>query len=506
MKPNIRLHQSGSLALTPHLLQSIRLLQLTAQELEQEVELALENNALLELDDEATASPDDLAADVHVGDAEAVELEAASSQEAAVSGCDESALERVEADFDWSSAESPGSGEPVEGGESLEARCPAAVIEDARISALHQLELIISEPSVHRLAVALIEHVDDNGYLECGLTEILDGLPPEWGTTLAELEAALVTVQGVEPTGFAARDLRECLLLQLEALPAGISGRNLAERLVADYLPRIAARDFHALRRELDASEEKFIHAMNLIRSLDPKPGASRIEPAQAVVPDLLVTGSEGSWKVELNPAQLPRLRINAHYQKLLSQGVNHRGMNDQLQQARWLVRGLQMRHETLLKTAQVIFKRQSGFLRMGEEGMLPLTLREVAEVIAMHESTVCRVTSNKFVQTPWGVYALKDFFPSTITRADTDVPETSGIAVRAMIRHIVESERADAPLCDGDIAAILRRKGVVLVRRTVAKYREAMRIAPVKARVREQKLGNRHAFYAASMSAAIPA
>jgi RNA polymerase sigma-54 factor len=477
MKPTAKMHLSQNVTLTPQLLQSIRLLQLSALELEQEVQDALENNPLLERDEPEAESHHESEAPPNTD----VALVAADSTETPVSGCDAEALEKVDADFDWSSAESWSSGEPIEDGEPIEARRAAAPTEDARVAALAQLELVINNSRESQLAVAIIENVDDNGYLERSLEDILVDLPQEWDVSLAELEAVLEIVQGVEPTGFAARDLRECLLLQLQALRAGIPGRNLAERLVGDYLERVAARDFAALRKELIISEQELHRAMELIRTLDPKPGASRIEPAQAVVPDLLVTGVNGDWKVELNPANLPRLRINGLYERMMSAASTaHRGLRDQLQQARWLVRGLEMRHETLLKTARVVFQRQRDFLRNGEEGMMPLTLREVADAISMHESTVCRVTSNKFVQTPWGVYPMKTFFPSQIQGAES---ETSGIAVRAMIRRIVDGEKASAPLCDGAIAAILARNGVLIARRTIAKYREAMKIAPAKLR-----------------------
>jgi RNA polymerase sigma-54 factor len=477
MKPTAKMHLSQNVTLTPQLLQSIRLLQLSALELEQEVQDALENNPLLERDEPEAESHHESEAPPNTD----VALVAADSTETPVSGCDAEALEKVDADFDWSSAESWSSGEPIEDGEPIEARRAAAPTEDARVAALAQLELVINNSRESQLAVAIIENVDDNGYLERSLEDILVDLPQEWDVSLAELEAVLEIVQGVEPTGFAARDLRECLLLQLQALRAGIPGRNLAERLVGDYLERVAARDFAALRKELIISEQELHRAMELIRTLDPKPGASRIEPAQAVVPDLLVTGVNGDWKVELNPANLPRLRINGLYERMMSAASTaHRGLRDQLQQARWLVRGLEMRHETLLKTARVVFQRQRDFLRNGEEGMMPLTLREVADAISMHESTVCRVTSNKFVQTPWGVYPMKTFFPSQIQGAES---ETSGIAVRAMIRRIVDGEKASAPLCDGAIAAILARTGVLIARRTIAKYREAMKIAPAKLR-----------------------
>lgn len=477
MKPTAKMHLSQNVTLTPQLLQSIRLLQLSALELEQEVQDALENNPLLERDEPEAESHHETEAPPNTD----VALVAADSTETPVSGCDAEALEKVDADFDWSSAESWSSGEPIEDGEPIEARRAAAPTEDARVAALAQLELVINNSRESQLAVAIIENVDDNGYLERSLEDILVDLPQEWDVSLAELEAVLEIVQGVEPTGFAARDLRECLLLQLQALRAGIPGRNLAERLVGDYLERVAARDFAALRKELIISEQELHRAMELIRTLDPKPGASRVEPAQAVVPDLLITGVNGDWKVELNPANLPRLRINGLYERMMSAASTaHRGLRDQLQQARWLVRGLEMRHETLLKTARVVFQRQRDFLRNGEEGMMPLTLREVADAISMHESTVCRVTSNKFVQTPWGVYPMKTFFPSQIQGAES---ETSGIAVRAMIRRIVDGEKASAPLCDGAIAAILARNGVLIARRTIAKYREAMKIAPAKLR-----------------------
>jgi RNA polymerase sigma-54 factor len=221
--------------------------------------------------------------------------------------------------------------------------------------------------------------------------------------------------------------------------------------------------------------------ARDLIRGLDPKPGAAGNVPAQAVIPDVLVTGQPGAWKIELNPETLPRLRINRRYEQYISGGAGaYKALKDQLNEARWLVRGLEMRNETLLKTARVVFERQRQFLRQGEEGMLPLNLREVAEAIGMHESTVCRVVANKHVLTPWGIYPLKAFFPTQIAGAEGD---TSGTAVRAMIRKIIDAENRSQPLCDGEVAALLARRGVRVARRTVAKYREAMRIAPAALR-----------------------
>jgi RNA polymerase sigma-54 factor len=468
--------------MTPQLLQSIRLLQLSSLELEQEVRQALESNVMLE---EGEEGEDESAPPAAMDEAP---VEAADSTETAVTGCDPGAMDKVEADFDWSSAESWSGGEPPSDEEgSLESRTPARNSEDLRMRALAQLRLVVDDVREARLVAALVEQIDDNGYLEIPLAEILAALPQEWRASMAELEAALARVQSVEPTGFGARDLRECLLLQLAEVAAGTPGLALARRIVAECLECVAGRDPAQAARELGCCIEEFALAMRLVRALDPKPGSNMREPAQNVVPDVLVSGSGSAWKVELNPHTLPRVRVNTLYERMMSGRAPHRALRENLQEARWLVRGLQMRHETLLNTARAVFARQCGFLHQGEEGMAPLTLREIAQQIGMHESTVCRVVSNKYVQTPWGIYPMKAFFPSQIARAEG---ETSGVAVRAMIRRIVDGENRMRPLCDGDIAALLARQGVRVARRTVAKYREAMKIAPAPQRARPGQKG----------------
>lgn len=474
MEAKLKLHIGQQQVMTPQLLQSIRLLQLSSLELEQEVRLALEKNVMLE-DGDVDSEPDDEHETVR--EREAAEQAPADSTAAEVTGCDSAAADKVEADFDWSSAESWSGGEPLdEDGEPIEARTAARNADDLRMRALAQLRHVVDDERESRLVSAIIEHIDDNGYLETPLADILALLPAQWTVSLGELEAALRRVQSVEPTGFGARDLRECLLLQLAELPPRTPGLRLARQLVTDFLERLGSGDPAKLADDADCCIEHLGVAMRLIRALDPKPGSTVREPAQDVVPDVLVGGAANAWKVELNPATLPRVRVNRLYERLLAGRAPHRGMRDQLAEARWLVHGLEMRHETLLKTARAVFQRQCEFLRRGEEGMAPLTLREVAQQIGMHESTVCRVVANKYVQTPWGVYPLKSFFPSQIARAEG---ETSGTAVKAMIRRIIDAETRAAPLCDGAIAALLARKGVRVARRTVAKYREAMKIPP---------------------------
>ncbi len=484
-KANMRMSMSQTQIMTPQLLQSIRLLQLTSLELEMDVRQALDSNLMLEEPEEEADNTDQAATAAHA------ELEATAvadaSPEVEVSGCDVAASERVEADFDWSSSESWSGGEP--GGdddrEPAVARIAEAPTRDPRMHALAQLQLVVTDPREAELVALIVDAVDDNGYL----SEPLDAIAmrftgsPEAGPE--EMKAILRRVQSVEPTGFGARDLRECLLLQLEALPARTPGLRLARIIVSSHLETLAERKIAVLAQTLAVPESQVAQAVALIRSLDPKPGAAGTLPAEAVVPDVVITGTAGAWKVELNPETLPRVRINRYYEQQVTGGGSsgaYRALRDQLNEARWLVRGLEMRHETLVKTARVVFERQRGFLRIGEEGMVPLTLREVAEAIGMHESTVCRVVANKHVLTPWGVYPLKAFFPTHITGVDGD---TSGTAVRAMIRKIIDAENRAHPLCDGEVAALLARRGVRVARRTVAKYRESMHIAPAALRAR---------------------
>lgn len=459
------------MAMTPQLLQSIRLLQLSSLELEQELRQALDTNVVLE-------------GDLDIADEHPEEAAAASdddlSQDSEVTGQDPAAASRVEADFDWSSRESWSGGEPVdEDGESWESRIATSAPADVRMAALEQLQLMVNTPRQAALVTALVEAVDDNGYLEESLDAIAARSELQPPVQRAELEAALSLVQSVEPSGFAARDLRECLQLQLAQQPHG-AARTLAREIVADHLDLLGDHDYAALGEALQVDALELHAALDLLLSLNPKPGSGLAAAAEAALPDLIVSGTPGAWKVALNAERLPRLRVNRLYERTIANSSN-RALRDQLQEARWLVRGLEMRHDTLLRTGRAIFERQQAFLERGEEGMAPLTLREIAERIGMHESTICRVTTNKWVQTPWGVYELKAFFPSQIAGREGD---TSGTAVKAMIRRIINAENRQAPLSDGQIGALLARQGVRIARRTVAKYREAMRIPAVKERM----------------------
>lgn len=471
MKPNLKLHIGQQMSLSPQLVQSIRLLQLSSLELEQEVASALESNPLIEADPTPVAEDHRNCASV-VGDAVALAAdtpsEAASpASEPSVGGSDVDVDDSFAVAEAWSSAGSDSDDED-DGGPY---RRVAAAEPGLRARIEAEAALDIETEAEAQALVAVLEAIDDAGYLRQSIAELAEAskLPAPL------IARALDLVKRAGPTGFAAANLQECLLEQLEEVRVGTPGKNLAEILVMEHLQALGARNLEPLRMSLGASPEKFRAAIALIRSLNPKPGAEgEEESTRYVVPDVLVSGSAGAWKVELNPAVLPRVRLNRMYEQILSTAGNARGLKDKLNEARWLVRGLEMRHETLLKTARVIFERQSAFLTTGEVAMRPLTLREVAQAIEMHESTVSRVTTAKYALTPWGVFELKHFFSVSLAGGEA---EASGVAVRAMIRQLVDAENTAKPLCDGAISAILGRKGVSVARRTVAKYREAMKI-----------------------------
>lgn len=475
MNPNLKLHVSQQMSLSPQLVASIRLLQLSSLELEQEVSTALESNPLLECEtvEVAPASESELSFIAVVGEGISQAMDAPPSAEAPAAPVSEAAGSGdidIDDSFAMSEAWSAAAGESDDE-DDHPLRRAAAPSAGLRATLEAELAAAIEDAETQRAVLALLEAIDDAGYLRANLA----GLCAAAQVTPAVMRAALALIRRTAPTGFAARDLRECLLLQLHEVRAGTPGKTLAEQLVMDHLSELTPRHREALRVQLGASPERFAAALALIRSCNPKPGQELDDgEARAIVPDVLVTGAAGAWKLELNPATLPRVRLNRLYEQVLNDAPQGRGLKEKLNEARWLLRGLEMRHDTLLKTTKAIFERQNAFLTQGEVAMRPLTLREVAVSIEMHESTVSRVTTNKYVSTPWGVFELKHFFSVSLKAGEA---EASGVAVRAMIRQLIDAENPAKPLCDGAISAILLRKGVRVARRTVAKYREGMKI-----------------------------
>ena len=463
MKATVSVQLGQQLHLTPQLLQSIRLLQLDALQLRQEVAQALALNPLLELEEEAPP-----AADADAQDAAAVPaLETAAFDE-----LPEPALWDV-AGAGWN-----------EGGDDRMQRIAEPASSDPCVRVLQRLALEL-DPQALELAAFWLEHCDDAGYLDGDHGALLLRACARFDVAAERIEAVRQRLLHGEPAGLAARDLRECLQAQLAALPGPVPRRPLAARILERCMEELAVHDHAAIARRLQVETADVAEAVRLVLSLQPRPAQAEAEPAEVgyVVPDVVAWHADGQWRVALNPASAPRLAVNPLYERALAQaeGEGAGRMRELLQEARWLTRGLSMRYETLLRTARVLVERQAAFLRHGEEAMAPLTLREVADAIGMHESTVSRITSGKYIQTPRGTFELKHFFAVRLEGASV-----SGAAARAMVRRLIESEPPHRPLADEAIAALLARQGVHIARRTVAKYREQLNIAPARERRRD--------------------
>lgn len=459
MKTTLSAQLGQQLHLTPALLQSIRLLQLNGLQLEQEVRQALENNPLLELHEER----EDSAATDTASDA--------LNDTAAFDELPESSMWDVQGSS-WNAAD-----------EDRMARIAAGESSDPQLRVLNALALELDDADLAAAAFWL-ENCDDAGYLQAPLAQLTQLASARLDRTAGDLEAIRQRLLHGEPAGMAAVDLRECLQAQLTALPGQVPARHLAQRLLGADLQLLADHDYASLARQLGAELEDVCEAFRLVLSLQPRPGDALLQESDAaVIPDVVAWHADNQWRVALNPATTPRVAINAGYERAVaeSSGDASQPLREMLQEARWLTRGLSMRYDTLLRTARVIVERQAAFLVKGEEAMAPLTLKEVADTIGMHESTVSRITSGKYLQTPRGTFELKHFFAVRLEGASV-----SGQAVKAMVKRLIDAEPAARPLADDAIAGLLSRQGVNIARRTVAKYREQLDIAPARERRRQ--------------------
>ncbi len=505
LKPSLQLRIGQQLTMTPQLQQAIRLLQLPALELQQTIREALEQNVMLEADDE--------------GDTEPLLEAALSAGEAATAGADgdedgdgdgdrygESgpAAEHAADHSDLAEAGDAPAGEgqaaaDVEAGPVEEgwAEAPGASASNAPWSGddrtqdisdergatlqehlLWQLELAHLEPRELAIGRALIDAINDDGYLVDTIEEVRAVLLPELEVAPAEVEAVLHQVQAFDPVGVGARSVSECIELQLSQLAPATAGRATALAVAREHLDLVAAQQHSALRKALGVDEEELVRALSLLRSCHPRPG-STIQPTQPeyVVPDVFVRRGPHGWVVDLNAAALPRVRINQGYVGLVTRAADHAVLRSQLQEARWLLRSLEIRNDTLIKVARCIVQRQAAFLERGDESMQPMVLRDVADAVEMHESTISRVTTGKYMHTPRGVFEFRYFFSSHVGASDGS--EMSSTAIRAKIRKLIAAEDPACPLSDSRIAELLAEAGAQVARRTVAKYREAMQIAP---------------------------
>ncbi len=467
MKAVLQLRQSQQLTLTPQLQQAIRLLQLSTQEINQETARLLDDNPFLEREDDGVSAP--FRQDTGTTSA-TTEKEPANDSEAPA------------AELDWNEPNFTASGsmdDEDEGFAEIAADRP-----NMREHLLWQTTMSQLDNRDKNLIGLLIDALDDNGYLSQPLEEILEMLPSELDVTLDDLETALIQLQHLDEPGIGARSLSECLALQLQALPEDTPGRDLAQLIVTRHLDLLGNRDFNKLKKALHCDDAALRCAQDLIVHLQPKPGtAFEQRAADYVVPDVLVERQGNSWRARLNPEAMPRLRINQIYANIMQrrEEQNSQQMTSQLQEARWFIKNLQQRFETILRVSQAIVERQRQFFEHGDIGMRPLVLREIAEQLELHESTISRVTTQKFMLTPRGIYELKYFFGSGLSTEAGGA--CSSTAIRSIIKQLISEEDSKTPLTDSRISEILAQQGILVARRTVAKYRELLNILPVNLR-----------------------
>jgi len=482
MKPSLQLRLSQSLTMTPQLQQAIRLLQLSSIELQAEVQEALESNIMLELDEPEPEMAPEIPHQEQPS--KAGDLDSTASAEETGDNPEDLPVDTAWDDvYQGGTASQRGSGD----GEYSGFENQTAQETTLRNHLLWQLNLTPTSDTDRVIAAAIIDALDNDGFLTSTLEEIRQTLAPQLEVDVDEVHAMLRLVQAMEPTGVGARDLRESLLLQLAQLAPQVPHRDCAIRLVDGCLDLLAARDYPQLLRRLKVGRADLQHVIALIQSLNPRPGSQVQDlPTQYVVPDVYVRRDRNTWRVELNTDIIPQLRINPGYLSMVRRAdssPDNSSLKNHLQEARWLIKSLQSRSETLLKVATCVVERQRAFLEHGEEAMRPLVLHDVAQALGMHESTISRVTTRKYMHTPRGIFELKFFFSSHVS---TDLGGAcSSTAIRAFIRKLIGAEQGDRPLSDSRIAALLKEQGIIVARRTVAKYREAMSIPPSHERKR---------------------
>lgn len=481
MKPSLQLRLTPQLALTPQLQQSIRLLQLSTLELNQEIERFLLENPMLEREDGdgSDFAPAKLGSDAQPVTDTPRESSPETTPEADTRPDNENA--NFEEGMDWSGTGN-GASSKSDDDEDTDYQEFQAAGTSLRDHLDQQVALSPLSDRDRLLVRFVIEALDNDGYLHQELEDLLELLPPELDVELDDLAIALCHVQQLEPAGIGARTPQECLGLQLRAMPASTS-RDLALTIVEQHLELLAERNFAKLKRLTGCDDDALREAHALVCRLDPHPGSQySSEETRYVLPDVVVRKLRGRWTVSLNAEAMPRLRINQLYASLLQQNRGQGGgLTGQLQEARWLIKNVQQRFDTILRVSQAIVDQQRQFFDHGEVAMRPLTLREIADQLELHESTVSRVTTQKYMATPRGVFELKYFFGSHVA-TDTG-GAASSTAIRALIRQLVEAEDRIKPLSDAKIADLLGQQGIVVARRTIAKYRESLNIPPVSLR-----------------------
>ena len=479
MKPSLQLKMGQQLAMTPQLQQAIRLLQLSTMDLQHEIQEALESNPMLEAEEQQPPETStelqnneelvDLSKDI-------IELPAKEDTEWA-----ESIPTELPVDTGWDDVYSslPASSSPDEDFDPLSRTKTTVSLQD---HLEWQLNMTPMTDRDRVLGLAIIESVNPEGYLNSTMNDLFLSLQTQLEELdIDELRVLQHQIQRFDPVGCASQNLQECLLIQLRQLAEETPHLNAAEKLIKQHLPALGSRDYAQIMRRTRLKEDQLKNALQLIQSLNPKPGTTIDQgEAEYIIPDISVRKIRDRWTVELNSDALPRLRINNSYASMVQRANNSRDnvfMKNNLQEARWFLKNLQSRNDTLLKVASKIVTYQQGFLEKGEEGMKPLVLADIAEAVDMHESTISRVTTQKYMHTPRGVFELKYFFSSHVST--TEGGECSSTAIRARIKKLIANENPRKPLSDNKIATLLKDEGIKVARRTIAKYRESMHLPP---------------------------
>jgi len=502
MKQSLQLKLGHQLTMTPQLQQAIRLLQLSTLDLQQEIQQALDSNPLLELTEEDNFESrddrsDELDAVSSAGPMQNLEQTASGSlddgSEWASSESNEPTTmpDDLPVDIQWedllpsasASTPAPQGDEYFDG--DMAARNSAS--ESLREQLLWQLGLTRLSDTDRLIALSIVDATDSNGRLMSSLEDIHESLTNDMDIDFDEVVAVLHRLQQFEPPGVCARDLQECLQVQLNQLPRSTPWLDEAKLIISRYMNQLASSDYSQILRRTRLQEHELKEVLALIQSLDPNPGHTAVpEEIEYIVPDVFVSKKNGRWLVELNPDIAPKLRINSDYASLIKRADNSADntyLRDNLQEARWFLKSLHSRNETLIKVASKIVEYQRNFLEYGAEAMKPLVLHDIAEAVEMHESTISRATTNKYMHTPRGIFELKYFFSSHV--ATTAGGECSSTAIRALIKKLVAAENPRRPLSDNKITALLKEQGIEVARRTIAKYRETLFIPPSNERKR---------------------
>lgn len=469
MKQGLQLRLSQQLAMTPQLQQAIRLLQLSTLELQQELQQALESNPLLEQID--THEEIDTR---ETQDSETLDTADALEQK--------EMPEELPLDASWDTIYTAGTPSGTSG-DYIDDELPVYQGETTQTLQdylMWQVELTPFSDTDRAIATSIVDAVDDTGYLTVPLEDILESMGDE-EIDIDEVEAVLKRIQRFDPVGVAAKDLRDCLLIQISQFDKTTPWLEEARLIISDHLDLLANHDFRTLMRVTRLKEDVLKEAVNLIQSLDPRPGQSiQTGEPEYVIPDVLVRKHNGHWTVELNSDSIPRLQINQHYASMCNNARNDgdsQFIRSNLQDAKWLIKSLESRNDTLLRVSRCIVEQQQAFFEQGEEYMKPMVLADIAQAVEMHESTISRVTTQKYLHSPRGIFELKYFFSSHVNTEGGG--EASSTAIRALVKKLIAAENPAKPLSDSKLTSLLSEQGIMVARRTVAKYRESLSIPP---------------------------